>query len=71
MLVRANTLAKGYSGVRVELVETLIRMLNLGVTPLVPSQGSLGSSGDLGPLSHMALVFTTDEHDSKTIRWAI
>ncbi len=63
MLVRANTLAKGYSGVRLEVVETLLKMLNLGVTPLVPSQGSLGSSGDLLPLSHMALVFTTDEHD--------
>lgn len=63
MLVRANTLAKGYSGVRLELVETLVNMLNLGVTPLVPSQGSLGSSGDLLPLSHLALVFTTDEFD--------
>lgn len=63
MLVRANTLAKGYSGVRLEIVQTLIDMLNCGVTPVVPSQGSLGSSGDLGPLSHMALVFTTDEED--------
>jgi histidine ammonia-lyase len=63
MLVRANTLTKGFSGVRVELVQTLLDMLNAGVTPVVPSQGSLGSSGDLGPLSHMALVFTTDEED--------
>ncbi len=63
MLVRANTLAKGYSGVRVELIETLLAMLERGVTPIVPSQGSLGSSGDLGPLSHLALVFTTDEDD--------
>jgi len=63
MLVRANTLAKGFSGVRVEIVETLLDMLNKGVTPLVPSQGSLGSSGDLCPLSHMALVLTTDERD--------
>jgi histidine ammonia-lyase len=63
MLVRANTLAKGYSGVRVELIETLLAMLERGVTPIVPSQGSLGSSGDLGPLSHLALVFTTDEND--------
>lgn len=63
MLVRANTLAKGFSGVRVEVVQTLIDMLNAGVTPVVPSQGSLGSSGDLCPLSHMALVFTTDELD--------
>ena len=63
MLVRANTLAKGYSGVRVEVVQTLLDMLNGGITPIVPSQGSLGSSGDLCPLSHMALVFTTDELD--------
>src|SRR3972149_5871624 len=45
MLIRANTLAGGYSGVRVELVERLLEMLNRGVTPLVPEQGSLGSSG--------------------------
>lgn len=63
MLVRANTLAKGFSGVRVEIVQTLLDMLNKGVTPVVPSQGSLGSSGDLCPLSHMALVLTTDEDD--------
>ncbi len=63
MLVRANTLAKGYSGVRIEIVQTLLDMLNQGVTPIIPSQGSLGSSGDLCPLSHMALVFTTDELD--------
>lgn len=63
MLVRANTLAKGYSGVRVDIVQTLLDMLNAGVTPVVPSQGSLGSSGDLCPLSHMALVLTTDEED--------
>jgi histidine ammonia-lyase len=63
MLVRANTLSKGYSGVRLEIVDTLLEMLNKGVTPIVPSKGSLGSSGDLCPLSHMALVFTTDDHD--------
>lgn len=63
ILVRANTLAKGYSGVRVEVVETLLALLNKHVTPIVPSQGSLGSSGDLAPLSHMALVFTTDDED--------
>jgi len=63
MLVRANTLAKGFSGVRVEIVETLLQMINRGITPVVPSQGSLGSSGDLCPLSHLALVFTTDEAD--------
>lgn len=63
MLVRANTLTKGFSGVRVEVVQTLLDMLNRGVTPVIPSQGSLGSSGDLCPLSHLALVFTTDEAD--------
>lgn len=63
MLVRANTLAKGFSGVRLEVVQTLLDMINEGITPVVPSQGSLGSSGDLCPLSHMALVFTTDEED--------
>ncbi|NMC52873.1 MAG: histidine ammonia-lyase [Chloroflexi bacterium] len=63
MLVRANTLVKGFSGVRLEIVETLVNMLNSGVTPVVPSQGSLGSSGDLCPLSHLALVFTTDDAD--------
>lgn len=66
MLIRANTLAIGYSGVRPEIVETLLAMLNHGVTPLVPSQGSLGSSGDLAPLSHMALVFTTDDEDRES-----
>jgi histidine ammonia-lyase len=63
MLVRANTLAKGFSGVRLAVVETLLSMLNSDVIPEVPSQGSLGSSGDLAPLSHMALIFTTDEKD--------
>jgi histidine ammonia-lyase len=63
MLIRANTLTKGFSGVRIEIVETLLEMLNKNVTPVIPSQGSLGSSGDLCPLSHMALVFTTDEQN--------
>lgn len=65
MLVRANTLVKGFSGVRPVVVETLLEMLNRGVTPVVPSQGSLGSSGDLCMLSHMALVFTTDANDGE------
>ena len=63
ILVRANTLAKGHSGVRLELVETLLALLNKGLTPVVPSQGSLGSSGDLAPLSHLALVITNDLSD--------
>jgi histidine ammonia-lyase len=61
MLIRANTLAKGNSGVRPIVIDTLLDMLNKGVTPVIPSQGSLGSSGDLAPLSHLALVFTTDQ----------
>ncbi|MCO4747735.1 MAG: aromatic amino acid lyase [Proteobacteria bacterium] len=56
MLLRANALAKGASGCRIEVVETLLEMLNRGVHPLVPSQGSCGSSGDLAPLAHLALV---------------
>ena len=56
MLLRANTLAKGASGCRVELVETLMGMLNAGVVPVVPSRGSCGSSGDLAPLAHLGLV---------------
>lgn len=65
MVVRANTLVKGYSGVRLEVINTILEMLNRGVTPIVPSQGSLGSSGDLCLLSHMALVFTTDPADNE------
>jgi len=56
LLVRANTLAKGYSGVRPVIIETLLEMLNRGVHPQIPSQGSLGASGDLAPLAHLALV---------------
>jgi histidine ammonia-lyase len=55
-LLRANSLAKGYSGIRPILVDTLCEMLNRGVTPFVPSQGSVGASGDLAPLAHLALV---------------
>jgi len=56
MLLRANTLAKGYSGVRLEILETLVEMLNKGVHPTIPAKGSVGASGDLAPLSHMILV---------------
>jgi histidine ammonia-lyase len=55
MLLRANTLAKGYSGARVEMVELLVECLNRGVLPRVPSRGSVGASGDLAPLAHLAL----------------
>jgi histidine ammonia-lyase len=56
VVIRANTLAKGYSGVRLELLETLLELINRGVHPVIPSQGSLGASGDLAPLAHMSLV---------------
>ena len=62
-MIRANTLAKGYSGVRLVLINTLLEMLNKGVHPNIPSQGSLGSSGDLAPLSHLSLVLSTDQQD--------
>ncbi|MGB9814815.1 MAG: histidine ammonia-lyase [Thermoplasmata archaeon] len=55
MLIRANTLLKGYSGVRPGVIKILVSMLNAGITPLVPSRGSVGASGDLAPLAHVAL----------------
>lgn len=58
MLLRVNALAKGHSGVRPLLARQLLEMLNRGVTPVVPGQGSLGASGDLAPLAHIALVVT-------------
>src|SRR5580698_511400 len=56
MLIRANVLAKGFSGIRPIVAEHLCDLLNHGVTPVVPSQGSVGASGDLAPLAHIALV---------------
>jgi histidine ammonia-lyase len=56
MLIRANTLAKGHSGCRQAVIDLLLRMLERGVHPVIPRQGSLGASGDLAPLAHMALV---------------
>ncbi len=56
MLLRANSLAKGFSGVRPAVIDTLCEMLNRGVTPVVPARGSVGASGDLAPLAHLALV---------------
>ena len=58
MLLRANSLSKGFSGVRVEVVELLLSALNQDVVPAVPSQGSVGASGDLAPLAHLALALT-------------
>jgi len=55
MLIRANTLARGHSGIRLETLQLLIDMLNAGVHPVIPEKGSLGASGDLAPLAHMSL----------------
>ena len=56
LLLRANVLAKGFSGCRRQLVELLIGLLNAGVHPVIPEKGSVGASGDLAPLAHLALV---------------
>lgn len=56
LVLRANAIAKGFSGVRPVVAETLVAMLNRGVHPVIPSQGSVGASGDLAPLAHLALV---------------
>ena len=56
VLLRANVLAKGFSGVRPELLELLVAMVNAGVSPVIPEKGSVGASGDLAPLAHLALV---------------
>ena len=56
MLLRANALAKGFSGIRLSTLNTLIAMINEGVHPIIPEKGSLGASGDLAPLAHMVLV---------------
>jgi histidine ammonia-lyase len=56
MLLRANVIAKGFSGARPELAELLVRMLNAGLYPPIPEQGSVGASGDLAPLAHLALA---------------
>src|SRR5688500_504087 len=56
MLLRAAVLAEGFSGARVEIAERLCALLERGVHPVIPSRGSVGASGDLAPLSHLALV---------------
>lgn len=56
LLLRANVLACGFSGIRPELLELLVALLNAGVTPVIPEKGSVGASGDLAPLAHLALV---------------
>lgn len=64
MAIRADALARGTSGVRPLVVDTYVAMLNAGVTPHVPSKGSLGASGDLAPLAHVAIVMTRDPDGS-------
>src|ERR1700751_438112 len=70
ILLRANSLAKGHSGIRAAVIDTLCEMLNRGVTPYVPSQGSVGASGDLAPLAHLALSLIGEGEclDEKSIR---
>ena len=62
MVARVQTFLKGNSGIRLKVIRTLLEMVNKGVYPLVPEQGSLGASGDLAPLSHMALVLIGEGH---------
>src|SRR6476661_2242872 len=56
MLIRANTLARGFSGIRAETLQLIVDCLNAGVHPIIPEKGSLGASGDLAPLAHMGCV---------------
>jgi histidine ammonia-lyase len=62
LTLRIQALAKGYSGVTTELIDTLIEMYNRGVVPAIPEQGSVGASGDLAPLAHLALVVMGEGH---------
>src|SRR5437870_12209522 len=55
MLLRANVLALGFSGIRLEIIDTLCELLNRRVSPVIPEKGSVGASGDLAPLAHLAL----------------
>ncbi|MDP8204783.1 MAG: histidine ammonia-lyase [Candidatus Tenebribacter mawsonii] len=70
MLLRINVLVKGHSGIRLSTLQTLIDMLNIGVHPCIPEKGSVGASGDLAPLSHLALVLLGEgkaEYNGKII----
>lgn len=71
MLLRANCLASGYSGVSIECIELLFDFLNYDITPVVPEKGSVGASGDLAPLSHIALALIGEGdvvYDNKTVK---
>jgi histidine ammonia-lyase len=70
LLLRANTLAKGNSGIKLKTLETLVAMINEGVHPIIPEKGSVSASGDLAPLSHMTLVIMGEgeaEFEGKTM----
>src|SRR5437879_6101802 len=69
MLLRANTLLKGNSGIRPEVVSTIVRLLNKQIHPYIPEKGSVGASGDLSPLSHMALVLLGEGGAESGGRW--
>lgn len=74
MLLRANALAKGFSGIRPQVVELLLEILNRGIHPIIPCQGSVGASGDLAPLAHLALVLIgagEAEVDGQIVRGAV
>src|SRR5438132_1462111 len=68
MLLRANVLVRGTSGVRPALPELIVAMLNRGLHPRVPSQGSVGASGDLAPLAHLALAMVGEGEDGQALR---
>ncbi len=70
MVLRANALARGNSGCRVEVVERLLDLLNHGIHPFVPTYGSVGASGDLAPLAHVALALIGEGRAEREERWA-
>ena len=73
MLIRANTLARGFSGIRLSTLELILEFLNRGVHPIIPEKGSLGASGDLAPLAHFACVLIGEgeaEYNGDTLRGA-
>jgi histidine ammonia-lyase len=67
ILIRANTLAKGFSGARVLLIQRLLDLINQGIYPIIPEKGSMGSSGDLAPLCHLGMILTRDKEDEDTL----
>jgi histidine ammonia-lyase len=73
MLIRANTLSRGHSGIRLSTLQLLVDMLNAGIHPIIPEKGSLGASGDLAPLAHMSLPIIgegTVEYQGETLSGA-